>query len=77
MIDRPRLLGERPAADPDAPPVDPAVCLCCGERQNVRRDLAPWWTPSPGTAYGPAQTISLCEHCIHTLQWFVELRLVK
>lgn len=66
---------------PGAPvaPADPSICSCCQDAKTaVRQDILAWWEPSPGWGYGPdGRLISLCEECIKTLQFFVEIGSTK
>jgi len=40
----------------------------------MRADIEAWWQPSAGWGYGPeGKLISLCEECIKTLQFFIEV----
>jgi hypothetical protein len=49
-------------------------CSCCRGRADLRQDMLAWWQPKPGFGYGPdGRLITLCEGCIVTLQFFVEL----
>jgi len=56
--------------------IDTDVCFCCLKRggADLRRDILAWWQPTYGHGYGPdGKLITLCEECVKTLQFFVEL----
>lgn len=58
--------------------IDTDVCFCCLKRPAegavLRHDLLAWWQPTYGHGYGPdGKLITLCEDCVKTLQFFVEL----
>lgn len=49
-------------------------CSCCHARTKLRRDIEAWWQPKSGFGYGTdCRLITLCEDCILTLQFFVEV----
>jgi len=54
--------------------LDTEICYCCMKREPLLRHLEAWWQPSPGHGYGTdGRTITLCQTCIETLQFFVEI----
>jgi hypothetical protein len=54
--------------------LDPDICFCCLQRVPLLRHVEAWWQPSPGHGYGQdGRTITLCDECIRSLQFFVEL----